>query len=274
MMDAKTMAAAAEIIADARLSHVRLESIDEKLLPREEDDGYALQSKLLEVFEQRGLGPVAGYKVGLVSAEIREQIGGTEMIGFDSPAYGGIPEKHIHRGIAELSFKEKTRTYVEGEFAVRIGEDVPPDRGPYDRESIQDYVGACCAGMEIVEWAFDYWGIGKPNGPAMVADGGSNAGAVFSAGVEDWRKLDLASLHAVMTNNGEEVSSGFGRDLQGHPFDVLAWLVGHMERHGRRLRAGDHVLLGSVTISYGEFEKGSEIVVRWDELGEVKAVFA
>ena len=46
-----------------------------------------------------------------------------------------------------------------------------------------------------------------------------------------------------------------------------------MARHGRSLHAGDYVLLGSVTASYGEFEKGSELVVRWDELGEVRVTF-
>ena len=272
-MDSETIARAAEIYAEARLKHVRIDSLDEKYIPREEGDGYAIQDKLLDVYEQRGMGPVVGYKVGLVSEDIRKSAGGAETLGLDTPVYGGIPERHLHIGVADLPFQEKTRTFVEGEFAVRISKDVPADAAPFDQDSIQEYVGACCAGMEIVEWAVDYWNIGKPNGPAMIADGSSNIGGVFSTGVEDWRKLDVASLHAVMLHDGKEVSAGYGRDLQGHPFEVLAWMAGHMIKHGRTLHAGDHVLLGSVTISYGEFEKGSEIIIRWDEIGEVKAIF-
>ena len=273
MMDVQTVARAAEVYADARLRHIRLEAIDEELVPREEADGYAIQDRLLAIYEQRGLGKVAGYKVGLVSADIRKQMGGSETLGFDTPVYAGISGKNLHLNEVRLPFQENTRTYVEGEFAVRISKDVPASEVPFDRDSIQEYVGACTAGMEIVEWAVDYFSLGAPNGPAMIADDGANAGGVVCEGVEAWRALDLGSLHAVMIHNGKEVSSGYGRDLQGHPFDVLAWTVGHMAKHGRALHAGDYVLLGSVTASYGEFEKGSEIVVRWEELGEVSATF-
>ena len=273
MMDVQTLARAAEVYADARLQHIRLGSIDEEIVPREEADGYAIQNRLLAIYEKRGLGKVVAYKVGLVSADMRRQMGGSETLGFDNPVYAGIPARNLFFDEARLPFQENTRTYVEGEFAVRISKDVPTSSIPYDRESIQEYVSACAAGMEIVEWAVDYWSLGSPNGPAMIADDGANAGGIVCEGVEAWRTLDLGSLHASMIHNGKQVSTGYGRDLQGHPFDVLAWTVGHMARHGRSLHAGDYVLLGSVTASYGEFEKGSEIVVRWDELGEVRVTF-
>ena len=274
MMDAETMARAAEIYASAKIDRIPIDSIDEKYIPREEADGYAIQNKLLEICEARGPGPVKGYKVGLVNAEMRAKW--AKDLGFDTPCYGGIPQKFVHTDFVDITYAGKLANLgVEGEFAVRISKDVPPDAAPFDRDSIQEYVGACCAGMEIVEWSTDYYApsIGTPNGPLMIADGGANGGGVFSEGVEDWQRLDLGSLRGVMLHDGKEVSSGYARDLQGHPFNVLAWVAGHMIKHGRTLHAGDRVLLGSVTIMYDEFEKGSEIVIRWDEIGEVRASF-
>ena len=274
MMDSETIARAAEIYAKAKIDRIPIDSLDEQYIPREEADGYAIQNKLLEICEARGLGPVKGYKVGLVNAEMRAKW--AKDLGFDWPNYGGIPQKFVHMDNVELPYAGKLANLgVEGEFAVRISKDVPPDAAPFDRDSIQEYVGACGAGMEIVEWSTDYYapGVGTPNGSLIIADGGANGGAVFAEGVEDWRKLDLGSLKGVMLHDGEEVASGYARDLQGHPFNVLAWLVEHMNKHGRRLYAGDRVLLGSVTVMYNKIEKGSEIVIRWDEIGEVKANF-
>ena len=85
MMDVQTLARAAEVYAAARLQHARLGSIDEELVPREEADGYAIQDRLLAIYEKRGLGKVAAYKVGLVSADMRRQMGGSETLGVRQP---------------------------------------------------------------------------------------------------------------------------------------------------------------------------------------------
>ena len=272
MMDNETIARAAEIYANAKIKRVPIDSLEKQYIPREEADGYVIQNKMLDICETGGMGPVKGYKVGLVNAEMRAKW--AKDLGFDWPCFGGIPEKLVHIGTADILYPERVvRLGVEGEFAVRIAKDVPPDAAPFDRDSIQEYVGACGAGMEIVEWIFDYYSVGTPNGPLMIAEGGVNGGGIFSEGVEDWQRLDLGSLKGVMLHDGEEVSSGYARDLQGHPFNVLAWAAGHMIKHGRTLHEGDRVLLGSVTIMYDGFEKGSEIVIRWDEIGEVKVNF-
>jgi len=73
--------------------------------------------------------------------------------------------------------------------------------------------------------------------------------------------------------NGREVGRGKGRDLQGNPLSVLAWLANKLATHGRGLRAGDIVLLGSVTPSEGTFKRGTEVVVEWEALGAVSVRF-
>jgi 2-keto-4-pentenoate hydratase len=277
MMDSETIARAAEIYAKAKINRSPINSLDEQYIPRDEALGYVIQNKMLEICEAGGMGPVKGYKVGLVNPEMRAIW--AQSLGFDSPCYGGIPEKLVHIGTADIAYPDDVvRLGIEGEFAVRIAKDIPPEAAPFDRESIQEYVGACCAGIEIVEWVYDYYNesVGAPNGPLMIAEGGVNGGGIFSEGVADWHRLDLESLRGVLVHDGKEVASGYARDLQGHPFNVLAWAAGHMIKHGRTLHAGDRVLLGSVLTDipmYDQFGKGAEMVMRWDQIGEVKVNF-
>ena len=159
---------------------------------------------------ERGYGGVGGHKVGLVTPEIRASAtgGDTDELGWDTPVYSGLIGSRIFRDSAVVPFGECIRPRIEGEFAVRIGADIPPEKAPFTRESIGDYVEACMAGIEIVDWRMWYWDFDRPLGPLMLADICSNWGAIFSDGVTDWRSLDIPALGATLTCNGETVSSG------------------------------------------------------------------
>jgi 2-keto-4-pentenoate hydratase len=129
------------------------------------------------------------------------------------------------------------------------------------------------AGIELVDWSLDYFTFGPPVAPLMLADNSANWGGVFGPPICEWRRFDPAALHATMTVDGDTVATGVGADLMGHPFKVLAWCANHMASQGKSLRKDDLILLGSVTPSYGDFKQGAEIVVTWEELGEVRAIF-
>lgn len=283
-MDAATIARSAETLGAARLNHVRLTDMPPDYLPDTEAEGYAVLDALIDWFAKHGGGEIGGYKVALVSAGMRSDLsGGSAGLGVNSPIYGSILKQEIYHGVANLPYPEKTTQWVEGEFGVRIGQDVPPDEAPFSRDSIAPYVSHCMAGMEIAEWTINYLDYDKPLGPIGIADNGSNAAGVFGPMVEDWRGLDLAALDCVMTIDGKEVASGRGADLRGHPLEVLAWLASKMADQGKQLREGQLILLGSVTPSIGSgtigpffndatYRRGSEVIVRWDGLGEAKAI--
>lgn len=286
MMDAATIARSAETLGAARLNHVRLTDVPPEYLPDTEADAYAVLDALVEWFAGHGGGEIGGYKVALVSAGMRADLsGGSAGLGVDSPIYGTILKQEIYHEVANLPYPEKTTQWVEGEFGVRIGRDVPSDQAPFTRASIAPYVSHCMAGMEIAEWTINYLDYDKPLGPIGIADNGSNAAGVFGPMVEDWQDLDLAALNCVMTIDGKEVASGKGSDLDGHPLEVLAWLAGKTADQGKQLREGQLILLGSVTPSIGSgtigpffndaaYQRGSEVIVHWDSLGDVKAILA
>ena len=57
---------------------------------------------------------------------------------------------------------------------------------------------------------------------------------------------DLAAARGVVTGNGTELDAGHGRDVMGHPFAALAWLLSHFSSRGRTVPAGSLVMTGSL----------------------------
>lgn len=264
---------AASLLAEARTKNRQLANFPPECIPPDEATAYLIQDALLDKLAQSGLGPSAGYKVGLVSADMRRSMGGMAKLGVDSPVYGGIVETCILPTRSTVEFARFIRPYVEGEFAVRMARTVPLDAAPLSQASIAAFVGDYFAALELVDWRLKYFDYPPPLATLMLADGSSNWGAVVGAPVKDWRSLDIPSLTGRMRVNGQDVGGGKAGDLQGHPFEVLAWLANRLIALRRTLRAGDIVLLGAVTPSYGTFERGAEVIMSWDGLGEVSVRF-
>ena len=274
-MDAKAADRAGEVIATARHSLTMIEDLPTAIRPMTEADGYAVQAihlrQLAKLIGSRG--SIGGYKVGLVSAQMRAACGGTATLGFDAPVFGGVLVERTVRGSATVPYAQAISPFVEGEFAVRIGADVPRASAPYTRDSVATFVEACAGGIEIVDPRLRYFDFKPPLAPLMVADDGSNWGVVVGEGRTDWRNLDLRAARCTLAKNGQAIASGVGADLQGHPFEVLAWLANALLARGSMLRRGDVVLLGSVTPSYTDLDDDCEIVCAWDTLGSCRVRF-
>ncbi len=191
---------------------------------------------------------IAGWKIALTTPVMQE------FVGIDHPLAGAIFASSLHQSGATLSAGRYVHLGVESEIAIRIGEDVPPAAGDYDRKRIAPYVAACMAGTEVVD---DRNCSYKPLDPLLLAaDNAFNAGCVVGPENHDWRSLDLARVRGTMRINGAAVGEGVGGDVLGHPLEALAWLANHLIGRGRRLRAGDVVLTGSV------------VATRWPEVGD------
>ncbi|MDZ4737001.1 MAG: fumarylacetoacetate hydrolase family protein [Rhodospirillaceae bacterium] len=257
----------AEGLARARLAGDRCE-IANGDHPQTEADGYAIQDAATRAVVASGR-KIGGYKIGLVTEQMRIQTGGRETLGVDTPVYGTMLADRIFQNETTVRHADFVQLYIEGEFAVRIARDVPPRACDYDRGSIGDFVESCFAAIEIVEFRLPYFDYTPPLAPLMIADNGSNWGAVVGKPVTDWHKLDIPSLRAEMRLDGRRVAEGMAHQLLGHPFEVLAWMANHMNRRGRSLAGGDIVLLGSVTPSFKDFTAPAAIDVEWDALGSV-----
>ena len=108
---------------------------------------------------------------------------------------------------------------------------------------------------------------------AMVAGHVWNAGVVLGTPVTDWRTRDLVRATARLSINGEEIGSGNGGDVMGHPLNALAWLGDKLAAAGTPLRRGMIVMTGSmVPIQYPV--AGDRVVIEVTGLGNAELVLS
>ena len=77
-----------------------------ELVPRTEDEGYAVQDAVLTWHKENENDEIGGYKAGMVSYRNREVMGGTEAVGFDNPVIAGIRKSTIYRDQAIMKQTE------------------------------------------------------------------------------------------------------------------------------------------------------------------------
>jgi 2-keto-4-pentenoate hydratase len=237
-LDETAIARAAGLLAEARLAGARFERLPEDCRPTDEASAYAIQDALHARLEEAGPGPLAGHKIGCTTPVMQR------FLGIPNPCAGGVLAATVRHGHGEFAHAEFRHPGVECEIAVRLAEDLPAADAPFDRARVGAAVGAVMAAIELVDDRYvDYRSFDTPT---LIADDFFGAGAVLGPELADWRALDLPTLGGRMTIDGTEVGRGRGADILGHPLDALAWLANTLAARGRRLRAGEIVLLGSV----------------------------
>jgi 2-oxo-3-hexenedioate decarboxylase/2-keto-4-pentenoate hydratase len=255
---------AAALLAEARLGGTRLAGLPEDCRPRDAAQAYAVQLALHARLTARGLGPLAGHKIGCTTPVMQR------FLGIDSPCAGGIFAATIHRAPAALRFDGFRHVGVECEIAVRLDADLPAHAAPFTAERVAPAVGACMAAIEVVD---DRWVDYKTvDTPSLIADDFFNAACVLGPPVEAWRTLDLTDVLGITRINGAEVGRGRGADVMGHPLAALAWLANHLAARDLQLGAGDVVLTGSV-VETRWAARGDTVVVSLSGLGEARATF-
>lgn len=263
-MDPKDIGEAVEIYRGMRMEQRRLDRLPESCTPRDTVEAYELQNALNVRLAHLGLGAVSGHKIGCTTKVMQE------YLKIDQPCSGGIYANTVFQERGERAHGKYCGPGVECEMAVRLGADLGAEGAPYDKESVAGAVESCMAAIEIVDDRFvDYRQLEMPT---LLADDFFNAGCVLGAPVSDWQKLDILSLRGEMEINGESVGEGFGRDVMGHPFNVLAWLANSFVERGKMLRAGEFVLTGSL-VETKWCEAGDEVRIEIDGLGTAEMKF-
>ena len=83
-----------------------------------------------------------------------------------------------------------------------------------------------------------------------IADNASSAGWVLGEARVSPKDIDIQSIDAVLTRNGEVVAEGRSDAVLGNPVTAVAWLARKVDSFGVRLKAGDIVLPGSCTRAF------------------------
>lgn len=229
--------------------------------PTSIEEAYAVQA---EIAERAGL-DVVGFKVGSTSAEAQR------ILGTDEPGSGPVLAPYLFESPAGVAIVPAQMPAIEGEFAFRLGADLPPRNAAYTHDDVADAIDAVAGAIEVVGTRIA-GGLAGKGRFLVTADGGANIALVIGPWTAAWRDLDLKRQTAAATINGVAKGSGEGARALGDPMNVMVWLANQQSRFGRGLKAGEIVTTGTCT-GLDAVAPGDVAVVDYGNLGRVEITF-
>lgn len=196
------------------------------------DEGMAAQQRLLQAAEDAGA-TQAGWKAGFGTRTWRD------TFGLDAPLVGFLLDTTLVLAGAAVSVGTWTAPRAEAELAMRLGSDVAGDVTPADALAA---VEALAPAIELVDLA------PAPDDPSGVLAGNiyhrhwvTGTFAPMPAGGDLSGLVGHVSAMGTAMDPVADVEAATGR-----AGEVLAEVARIAARHGRGLRTGDVVILGSI----------------------------
>ena len=221
------------------------------------DDAYRIQLALIDRRVAAGERQI-GWKVGLTAKPIQEQFG------FHEPVFACVletqPSGHAF-GAGEL-----INPGFETELCMRLGRGL---EGSVSLEQVRAAVDVVHPSFEIIETRGD---LAKQIGLAL-ADNGQQRSVVIGTPVPLAPALQLDQVEARVRLNGNEVATGLGSAVLGHPLNSIRWLAEKLGQYGRRLREGDIVMTGSFVRQF-PLQAGDIAVAEFSGIGRVEVRIA
>ena len=253
--------AAARLLLEQHAKRLPFSRLPDDCAPRDDAEAYAIQ-EVLRRLRQPALGATAGYKVALTSTVMQE------MLQYFSPFAGPLHANMIYMDGAGLEHAQYGRLCIECELAAVLGKTLLSTNAPFSREQISEAVDTIAPALELVDDRNADYATISSLVLTLIADNAWNAGIVLGSALRDWRHLDLTNLHGKVSINGESVGEGFGRDVLGHPFEALRWLVNTVAGQGKDIHKGMVVMTGTM-IATKFVKPGDKLAFAVDGLGSV-----
>jgi 2-keto-4-pentenoate hydratase len=224
------------------------------------DDAYAIQ--LLQTQRRLAGGArVVGWKVGLTSAPMQQQLG------IDQPDFGVLFGDMAYPADAPIPVSRFLQPRAEPEVALVLDR---PLTGP--GLSVADVLSAvryALPAIEIIDSRIVDWRIGLVD---TIADNASSGGFVLGSTPASLPGIDLALVGCVLRHNGRIAQTGAGAAVLGSPLHAATWLANTLTARGVELEAGQVILTGSVTAAV-PVAAGDTVTASLDRLGSVTALF-
>ncbi len=223
-------------------------------------DSYEIQ--LINIRERLAAGStVLGHKVGLSSKAMQE------MMGVDEPDYGHLLSDMEVFTDRPVDVSRYCYPRVEVEVGFILGAALPGEG--CTEEDVLDATEAVAPAIELIDSRILDWKIGLVD---TIADNASSAGFVLGPERVKPREIDLLTIDATLTRNGELVAEGRSDAVLGNPVTAVAWLARKVASFGVRLEAGHVILPGSCTRAI-DVRPGDEFVADFAGLGTVQLSF-
>jgi 2-keto-4-pentenoate hydratase len=224
------------------------------------DEAYAIQQRQAETRIAAGA-RIAGFKIGLTSAAMRQQFG------VDQPDYGHLFADMLYAADEPIPASAFLQPRAEPEVALVLGAAL---QGP--GLSVADVLSATAYALpaiEIIDSRITDWRITLED---TIADNASSGGVVVGGTATPIAGLDLSLLGCVLRRNGRIQLTGAGAAVMGSPLHAATWLANTLTARGVELAAGHLILTGSITAAI-PVQAGDAVTATIDQLGSVTAVF-
>jgi 2-keto-4-pentenoate hydratase len=223
-------------------------------------DAYEIQ--LINIRQRVAEGArVVGHKVGLSSKAMQQ------MMGVDEPDYGHLLDEMEVFEDSPVKASRYLYPRVEVEVGFILGADLPG--ADCTEDDVLAATEALAPSIELIDTRITDWKIALCD---TIADNASSAGFVLGRARVSPQDVDIKTIDAVLTRNGEVVAEGRSDAVLGNPVTAVAWLARKVESFGVRLRKGDVVLPGSCTRAI-DARAGDEFVADFSGLGSVRLSF-
>lgn len=204
---------------------------------------------------------VVGHKVGLSSKAMQQ------MMGVDEPDYGHLlAEMEVYEDVP-VEADRYLFPRVEVEVGFILGADLPG--ADCTEEDVLAATVAFAPSIELIDSRIKDWNIGLAD---TISDNASSAGFVLGKERVAPKDIDIKSIDAVLTRNGEVVAEGRSDAVLGDPVIAVGWLARKVASFGVRLKAGDVVLPGSCTRAI-DARPGDAFHAEFAGLGSVRLQF-
>lgn len=229
--------------------------------PANDQEAYAIQNAIVRLSGQ----PARGFKVGSTSAEAQAFLGTTE------PGSCPVLAPYLFEAPATIKLVPEHMPALEGEFAFRLGRDLPARGTAYTEAEVRGAIDAIAGAIEVVGTRLK-GGLAGKGRHLVTADCGANIALVTGDWLTDWRSLDLEKLSAEMRVNGEVKGAGTGARALGNPINVMVWLANQQATRGNGLKAGEVISTGTCT-GLDPVSPGDTVEAHFGGLGVVDIAF-
>jgi 2-keto-4-pentenoate hydratase len=236
----------------------RIDGLPDTCRPADRTDGYAVQSEIVNISQQR----VTGWKIAATSQA------GQKHIGVDGPLAGPLLSNRVLPPGAIVPLDGNIMKVVEAEFCFRLGESLPPRGKSYSTEEVVAAVDALHPAIEVPDSRYnDFARVGAPQ---LIAD--TACACWFVLGPEttaDWRSRDLVKHSVTVYKGGTPAGTGTGANVLGDPLVALTWIANELTTYGDGLKAGQIVTTGTCVIPIA-IAPGDAIRADFGDLGSVQ----
>ncbi len=249
----------AQKLMEAEATHVPMAQITSEYDGLTIDDAYKIQLINIDSKLESGL-IMTGKKIGLTSKAMQNNLG------VDQPDFGHLlNDMEVQNNRIEM--KDILQPRCEGELAFVLKEDIEgPNATVEDVMNATDYI---CGAIEVVGSRIKDW---KLTIVDTVADNASSGMYVLGETKFKPGEVDLKEVFMKLYKNGEEINSGYGKDVLGDPAFAVAWLANCLHRYGVTLKKGEVVLSGALSVALAA-EAGDEFTCEFTDFGTVSVSF-